>query len=159
MTLTTTLSAAALAISLFAWHTPSEAAVYKCEVNGKTAYQAEPCAGGREVPLQTRAPTPPQTSGSSIAPSTKGLKSNDYPAKKDCSGDSLSLDFRNVALPTVLEVIANFSGRHAQTDPSVTGSAPVQYACTPWRVVLQDLAQRHQLDIRVEEKWIYVRKR
>jgi hypothetical protein len=59
----------------------------------------------------------------------------------------------------VLQVIADFSGRRARIDPSVSGSVPVNYACTPWRQVLMDMAQRHQLDIRVEDPWIVVRKR
>lgn len=139
----------AIAIALVFLPLPGEAAVYKCEVVGKTAYQATPCHDGhtRAIP----APTPaPQSTSKAGGPSA---------GNPTCQGEELSLHFQTTPLPMVLQVIADFSGRRAQIDPSVTGNPPIQYVCTPWRAVLKDIAQRHQLDIRIENQQIFVRRR
>jgi type II secretory pathway component HofQ len=145
-------AAAALALLLMPLH--SEAAVFKCDVGGKTTYQATPCPEGRALDLHTPAPSAPSTPSTPKA--AAAAASADNPT---CQGEELSLNFQTTPLPMVLQVIAEFSGRRAQVDPSVTGTPPIHYRCTPWRTTLQDIAQRHQLDIRIEDKLIFVRKR
>ena len=111
-------------------------------------YQATPCQGGQVLALPAPAPA--------AAPTQKvGAGSSGNPT---CQGEELSLSFQTTPLPMVLQVIADFSGRRAQIDPAVTGNPPIHYRCTPWRTALQDIARRHQLDIRIEEKFIHVRK-
>lgn len=141
---------AAMALALLAWQPACEAAVYRCEVGGKTAYQSEPCPGGRELPVSAKAsaatPTEPGATGTGTE-------------KQLCQGEELSLNFRSTPLPMVLQVIADFSSRKAQVDPAINGNPPIQYACTPWRAVLQDIAQRHHLSIQVSDRLIVVQKR
>lgn len=121
----------------------ANATVFRCDANGTTTYQAQPCVGGSSERVRTSPAAPTGTT----AP------------KPMCVGDELSLSFRNVPLPVVLQVVADFSGRRANVDPSITESAPITFGCTPWRRVLQDIAQVHRLNILVEEKWIVVRRR
>ena len=128
---------------------PSEASVYKCDAGGKTTYQATPCQGGQALALPAQAPA--------TAPSPKAVAGS--AGKPVCQGEELSLNFQTTPLPMVLQVIADFSGRRAQIDPAVTGTPPIQYRCTPWRTALQDIAQRHGLEIRIEDQLIHVRKR
>lgn len=150
----------AMALALLAWHPASSAAVYKCEANGKTAYQAEPCQGGQPVTIRaapSSVPANPATPAK--GPDRSAEKPSTGTAKKQCTGEELSLSFQTAPLSMVLQVIADFSGRRAEIDPSVTGNPPIQYVCTPWRTVLQDIAQQQKLDIRIEDKRILVRKR
>lgn len=143
-------TATTMALLLLPLH--SEASVFKCEVGGKTAYQATPCPGGRALTIQAPAPNATTTPSGPKAVTAS-------PANPTCQGDELSLNFQTTPLPIVLQVIADFSGRRAQIDPDVTGTPPIQYPCTAWRAALQDIAKRHQLDIRIEDKFIFVRSR
>jgi hypothetical protein len=152
MTFVPSLASMAVALIFCTWQTRSEAAVYKCEVGGKTAYQATPCPTGPSTTIATPAPVP------APADQTPG-KAASRQSEAPCQGDALSLNFQTTPLPMVLQVIADFAGRRAQIDPGVTGNPPIQYRCTPWRTVLQDIAQRQHLDIRIEDKLIFVRPR
>lgn len=147
---------AAMVLMLLAWQPACEAAVYRCEMGGKTAYQSEPCSGGRSLPVRAKASTAtPTESASTPAAATQAPDKE----KVRCQGEELNLNFRNTPLPMVLQVIADFSGRKAQVDPAVTGNQAIQYPCTPWRTILQDIAQRHQLSIQVSDRMIVVQKR
>jgi hypothetical protein len=147
----------ATALGFFGWQSCVHATVFRCDINGTTTYQTQACAGGKEVDVRA---TPGASSSKSLPQSSAQSVPNGAPkTTRTCVEDELSLDFRSIALPMALQVVADFSGRRANVDPSITASVPLNYSCTPWRKVLQDIAQRHQLDIRVEEKWIVVRRR
>jgi hypothetical protein len=135
----------------------AHATVFRCDVKGATTYQAQPCAGESDGRVRT---SPAAPTGTTTPKQAVRSNENSAPqAKQTCVGDELSLSFRNIALPVVLQVLADFSGRRANVDPAITETAPMNYGCTPWRQVLQDIAQRHRLNILVEEKWIVVRRR
>lgn len=119
------------------------AQVYKCvQPNGKTAYQSTECEGG-----------PAATAGKLNQPASSAA------AQNTCSNEKLSLNFNNIPLRSVLQVIADFSGHKLRDDPSLTNSAAFHYPSTPWCEVLQDIAARHNLNIRVENRNILVSKR
>ena len=51
----------AIASLLIAWHPSSQAAVYTCEVNGETAYQAVPCQGGQTITIRPAPAAAPES--------------------------------------------------------------------------------------------------
>lgn len=119
------------------------AQVYKCvQANGKTAYQSTECEDLRDA-----------TSAKLNQPTTSAA------AQNTCSNEKLSLNFNDIPLRTILQVIADFSGHKVRDDPSLSGSSAFHYPSTPWCEVLQDIAKRHNLNIRVENRNILISKR
>ena len=126
----------------------SFAAVYKCERDGKIEYQATPCANGREISSRLEQPTSPASPASVAA--SRG---------RQCVGKELRISFTDMPLKTTLQVLADFSGNKLVADPSVSGSGAFSYECVPWDTVLQDIASRHNLAVKVENGTIYARRR
>jgi hypothetical protein len=134
---------------LVLWHPGSIAAVYKCERDGgKIEYQSTPCAEkGREIAIKAAEPPSPARGATS---SSGGM---------ECASKELRIAFADQSLKSVLAVVADFSGHRLVADPNITGSGAFKYDCVPWDTVLQDIAYRHKLAIRVEGGTIFARKR
>ena len=125
----------------------SFAAVYKCEKGGgKVEYQATPCMNARQSELQS-----PPSPSLQTATSLEG--------KKQCVGKELSLAFANAPVGTILNVIADFSGKKLSIAPSVSGSGAFYYVCVPWDSVLTDIASKYKLSIKIENETIIVHPR
>lgn len=128
----------------------SIAAVYKCELTGgKIEYQSTPCANshstsGKVLGLNTAEP--------SSRPAASG-------ARKQCVGKELRINFTDMPLKATLQVLADFSGNKLVVDASISGSGAFSYECIPWDAVLQDIASRHNLIVKLESGTIFARKR
>ena len=133
-------------------HPGAFATVYKCDQDGKVTYQASPCTNGSDISRKVNQPAPPVASASGAASSTahKG---------RSCLGKELQISFRDMPIRTTLAVLADFAGHKLVMDPSITGSAPFNYPCTDWDVVLQDIAKRHNLMVKIENGTIFASKR
>ena len=139
---------------LFVSQQNSFAAVYKCEhVGGKVEYQSSPCEKGREVTLKTAGSVVP-TGTTSATPNTKTS-----PEQKKCVGKEMRIDFTSMPLKATLQVIADYSGSKLVVDPLVSGAGAFRYDCVPWDTVLQDIASKHHLVVKVENGTIYATKR
>lgn len=126
----------------------SFAAVYKCEIDGgKIEYQSTPCANGRSIP--NKATSTHKIASSSLAAPSEG---------RQCVGKELKIHFTDMPLRATLQVLADFSGNKLSADSSVSGSGAFNYGCTPWEVVLQDIASRHNLTVRIENGTIFARR-
>lgn len=125
----------------------SFAAVYKCEQDGKIGYQASPCANGGELSSKL---SPPVTARSST-----GIGAS---KERKCVGKELRINFRDVPLKTALNLLADFSGYKLVADPSISESAAFSYDCVAWDTVLQDIAARHKLVVKIENGTIFARK-
>jgi hypothetical protein len=130
------------------------AAVYKCERgDGKVQYQALPCETGRTKSITTPAPVAPTAplgaTASAAAPSEK----------RPCVGKELQINFSSMPVKTTLHVLADFSGHKLVVDPSISEVGAFKYGCTPWDSVLQDIATRYNLVVKVEGGTIFVTKR
>lgn len=125
------------------------AAVYKCErAGGKVEYQSSPCEKGREVLITTTGPATPSATTSvkaSTPPSTAASGE-----KRKCVGKELRINFTSMPVKATLQVLADFSGNKLAADSSVSGSGSFNYECVPWDTVLQDVASRHNLVVKVE---------
>jgi hypothetical protein len=127
------------------------ATVYKCEQDGKVAYQASPCTNGSDISRKVNQPAP------SVAVTTTA--SNPTHKQRSCVGKELTISFRDMPIRMTLAVLADFAGHKLIADPSITGSAAFHYPCTEWDVVLQDIAKRHNLVVKVENRTIFATKR
>lgn len=139
-----------LLFSLVLAHHASHANVYKCDqADGKVAYQADPCTNGREITNKVSRP-PPANMAASVASVT---------GKRQCVGKEIRINFSNMPVRSTLQVLADYSGFKLVADPSVSGSAAFNYECVPWDAILQDVASRHDLVVKIENGAIYARKR
>lgn len=139
-----------LLLSLVLAHHASHANVYKCEqADGKVAYQADPCTNGQEITSKVSRP--------SLANSVASVVS--ATDKRQCVGKEIRINFSNMPLRSTLQVLADYSGFKLVADPSVSGAAAFNYECVPWDAILQDVAARHELVVKIENGTIYARKR
>lgn len=74
-------------------------------------------------------------------------------------GKELSINFQNMPVVTTLRVLADFSGNGLSADSSITGAGAFSYVCVPWDAVLQDIATKHSLTVKVENRTIFATKR
>jgi hypothetical protein len=130
------------------------AAIYKCErEGGKVEYQSSPCEKGREISITTTRPA---------APNARASATSNTPAsgeKRTCVGKELRINFTNMPLKATLQVLADFSGNKLEADPSVSGGGAFNYECVPWDTVLQDIASRYHLVVKVANGTIFATKR
>jgi hypothetical protein len=114
---------------------------------------ALPCETGRTKSITTPAPVAPTAplgaTASAAAPSEK----------RPCVGKELQINFSSMPVKTTLHVLADFSGHKLVVDPSISEVGAFKYGCTPWDSVLQDIATRYNLVVKVEGGTIFVTKR
>lgn len=67
---------------------------------------------------------------------------------KRFTGDKLSLNFQNVEVRSVLQVIADFTGLNIVTSDSVTGNLTLRLKDVPWDQALSIILQSKGLDMR-----------
>ncbi|MEN6586872.1 MAG: hypothetical protein ABFE02_12600 [Sulfuricella sp.] len=140
----------ALLFLLALFHQSSFGAVYKCDQgSGKVEYQATPCANGHDMSIKAKLPASTGTS-----PSDTKLTGN-----KKCIGKEIRISFTDMPIKSTLSVLADFSGNKLVVDPSVNGAGAFSYECIPWDTVLQDIASKHNLIVKIENGTIFARKR
>lgn len=77
--------------------------------------------------------------------------------QKQCGGNKISLNLVDVPVASVLQLLANFSGYKLAADPAISARGAFQYRCVAWDEVLQDVAARHHLSVKIEHQTIVVR--
>jgi hypothetical protein len=77
-------------------------------------------------------------------------------ANANCPDGQLQFSFSNLKVREAFAILADFTGLRPEIDSSITQSEPMKFGCTPWRVVAQDLADRHKLNWRSENGVLYV---
>ena len=80
-------------------------------------------------------------------------------ANANCPNGQLQFSFSNLKVGEAFAILADFAGLRAEIDRSLTQSEPMKFGCTPWRVVAKDLADRHNLSLRIEGGSMYVSKK
>lgn len=76
--------------------------------------------------------------------------------KPKYAGDKLSLNFQNVEVRSVLQVIADFTGLNIITSDTVTGNLTLRLKDVPWDQALDIIMQSKGLDKRVNGNVIWV---
>jgi hypothetical protein len=129
----------------------SFATVYKCEhEGGKVEYQSLPCGNGHEVKI---------TASGATVPSATPVASATGEKKKCSSNQEMHINFAHMPVRELLRVLADVSGNKLTMDPSVSGAGAFNYECVTWEAVLQDVASRYGLDVKVENGTIFAKKR
>jgi type IV pilus assembly protein PilQ len=99
---------------------------------------------GRELPIAT----------------TRSMPSSKISTEqKKCVGKELRIDFTSMPLKATLQVIADYSGKKLVVDPLVSGDGAFRYECVPWDTVLQDIASKHNLVVKVDKGTIFATRR
>ena len=78
------------------------------------------------------------------------------PANADCPEGNLQFSFSNLEVRAAFALFADVAGLKADIDSSLTQSEPMKFGCTPWRVAAKDLADRHNLSLRIENGVMHV---
>jgi hypothetical protein len=73
-----------------------------------------------------------------------------------CPDGQLQFSFSNIKVAEAFAILADVAGLKTDIDRSLTQSEPMKFGCTPWRVVAQDLADRHNLSLRIEDGVMHV---
>lgn len=90
-----------------------------------------------------------------VKPSTEGVKKTPDGRIK-YTGEKLSLNFQNVEVRSVLQVIADFTGLNIIASDTVTGSLTLRLKDVPWDQALDLIMQTKGLDKRVNGNVIWV---
>lgn len=78
------------------------------------------------------------------------------PAMAACPDDALTFNFSNIKVIEAFAILADFAGLKPDIDHSLQQSEAMKFVCTPWRVVAQDLADRHHLIVKIENGVMHV---
>jgi Domain of unknown function (DUF4124) len=139
-------------------HQSSQASVFKCvNAGGKVQYQSAPCDQGRQLAVKAMAPSVP-----TAAITTKSSKPSAAPLSspnRACVGKEMRINFTSMPLRATLQVIADYAGHQLVMDPAISGDGAFNYECVPWDAVLQDIASRHKLAVKIQNGAIHASKR
>ena len=80
-------------------------------------------------------------------------------ANAECPNGQLQFSFSNLEVRAAFALFADVAGLKADIDSSLTQSEPMKFGCTPWRVAAKDLADRHNLSLRIENGVMHVSRR
>jgi len=74
------------------------------------------------------------------------------------TANRLTLNFRDVSIRAVLQLISEVSGTPIYVDQAVNGNVDVSYVNLPWDFVLKDVIEKHGYTMSVNNGAIYVRR-
>src|ERR1700741_2686470 len=77
-------------------------------------------------------------------------------ANANCPDGQLQFNFSNLKVIEAFAILADFTGLKPDIDRSLTQSEAMKFGCTPWRVVAKDLADRHNLSVKIENGTMHV---
>jgi hypothetical protein len=77
-------------------------------------------------------------------------------ANADCPDGQLQFSFSNLKVGEAFAILADVAGLKPDIDHSLTQSEAMKFGCTPWRVVAKELADRHNLSLRIENGVMHV---
>jgi len=77
-------------------------------------------------------------------------------ANAGCPEGQLQFSFSNLKVIEAFSILADVAGLKPDIDHSLTESEAMKFGCTPWRVVAKDLADRHNLSLRIENGVMHV---
>src|SRR5208337_5665222 len=87
------------------------------------------------------------------APSTKGKAPDD---KKEYTGERLTLNFQDIDVRAVLQLLADTSGQNIVVSDSVTGNLTLRLQNVPWDQALDIVLRTKGLDKRRQDNVIIV---
>ena len=77
-------------------------------------------------------------------------------ANAECPNGQLQFSFSNLKVGEAFAILADVAGFKPDIDHSLTQSEAMKFGCTPWRVAAKDLADRHNLSLRIENGVMHV---
>jgi type II secretory pathway component GspD/PulD (secretin) len=78
---------------------------------------------------------------------------------RNCNDDELTFNFSNLPVRQAFAILADFAGLRPQIDPSIQQSEAMRFECVNWRVVAEDLARKHDLNLEIKDGVMSVRKK
>lgn len=93
-----------------------------------------------------------------MAPAALGLAFSCLasPALAECPDDALTFNFSSIRVIEAYAILADFAHLKPDIDHSLQQAEPMKFVCVPWRVVAQDLADRHNLKLKIENGVMHV---
>ena len=78
---------------------------------------------------------------------------------EDCPSGELRFSFRKLEVKQAFAILSDFARLKAEIDPSISGSAPMNFNCTPWEVAAKRLAGEYNLNLKIENGVMRVSRR
>ena len=79
-------------------------------------------------------------------------------ANEKCAADAVRFTFDKLDIKAAFSILADFSGNRLVIDPSINWTGPLNFGCTSWRKVAEDLARTHNLKLEIKNGTMYVSK-
>lgn len=76
-----------------------------------------------------------------------------------CSEGKLQFAFKNIPVTSALALIAEFAELQAHIDPTINISEPMNFGCTPWKQAAENITNRHNLLLVIENGIMHVTKK
>ena len=75
---------------------------------------------------------------------------------QDCPDTMLRFNFDPLEVKTAFALFADFAGLAPNIDPSINYTTAIHFDCMRWEVAAQNLADKFNLKMRVENRTLYV---
>lgn len=132
---------------------------------GRPAYQAYQADNRMEISVAraaSKTPAPPRPAAKSATSNDKAPDKRNSQAMQAAhqshrfSGAPLSLNFQDIEVRTVLQVIADFTGLNIIASDTVTGSLTIRMKNVPWDQALDIVMQSRNLDMRRTDSVLWI---
>ncbi len=80
-------------------------------------------------------------------------------AADSCPAGQLKFTFKNLKVREGFAIFADFAGLKPDIDPSIDYTTPWSFDCTPWETAARQLADRFNLDMKIEKGVLRVRRK
>ena len=78
---------------------------------------------------------------------------------QNCAAGELRFAFNNLEVRKAFAIFADFAGLKANIDQSIPYSYPMNFGCTRWEIAAKQLADKYNLNLRIENGTMYVSKK
>ena len=78
---------------------------------------------------------------------------------QNCAAGELRFAFNNLEVRKAFAIFADHAGLKANIDQSIPYSSPMHFGCTRWEIAAKQLADKYNLNLRVENGTMYVTKK
>jgi len=77
----------------------------------------------------------------------------------DCPDGTITFNFDQVEVKMAFAIFADHAGLTPNIDPSIADKGRIVFRCMQWQTAARELAARYKLNMRVENRTLYVSKK
>lgn len=77
----------------------------------------------------------------------------------DCPDGTLTFNFEQLEVTKAFAIFADFAGLTPNIDQSIPDRGRIVFHCMPWQTAARDLAAKYRLNMRIENRTLYLSKK